>query len=128
MEKIRFCSVCGKQFVAAGREHTCPACAEERKRNAAKLAKQARLDAGLVYITVDTPTRDIIRKRSKAAGLSMQDWVMQILQAEDARLTAAEATATTAATDAATATTAATDAATAARQGRGNGKRGGAKK
>ena len=86
---IKFCTRCGKQFEAVGREVICPSCkeqaAEESKRAAVLRAKRASWTGESVPVRISGRASTVIRAYSAANGLPFAAALDAILKASGFR-------------------------------------------
>ena len=87
MTMKKYCTKCGSQFVAIGREVICPACkaqaAEENKRAAVLRAKQASWRGESVPVRISGRASTVIRAYGTAHGLPFAAALDALLQASD---------------------------------------------
>ena len=80
----KFCTRCGKKFVAVGREVICPACkaqaAEDAKRAAVLRAKQASWTGESVPVRISGRASTVIRAYGAANGMSFATALDALLQ------------------------------------------------
>ena len=83
----KFCTKCGKQFEATGREVICPACkehaAEEAKRAAVLKAKRASWMGESVPVRISGRASTIIRQYGAANNLPFAAALDELLKASD---------------------------------------------
>ena len=83
----KFCTKCGKQFEATGREVICPACkaaaAEETKRAAVLRAKRASWTGESVPVRISGRASTVIRQYGAANGLPFAAALDALLKASD---------------------------------------------
>ena len=83
----KFCTKCGKKFVAVGREVICPACKESAKEEAKKAAvlkaKQASWRGESVPVRISGRASTVIRTYSKANSVPFAQALDEILKASD---------------------------------------------
>ena len=82
---IKFCTKCGKQFQAIGREVICPECkaaaAEESKKAAVMRAKRASWNGESVPVRISGRASTIIRRYGAANGMPFAEALDALLQA-----------------------------------------------
>ena len=87
MTTEKFCTRCGKKFVAVGREVICPTCkqaaAEESKRAAVERAKRASWNGESVPVRISGRASTLIRKYGEANYLSFAESLDALLKASD---------------------------------------------
>ena len=87
MTTEKFCTRCGKKFVAIGREVICPACKqaaeEETKRNAVLRAKRASWAGEFVPVRISGRASTLIRRYGAANNLPFAAALDALLQASD---------------------------------------------
>ena len=85
MTTEKFCTKCGKKFVATGREVICPSCkaqaAEETKRAAVLRAKKASWNGESVPVRISGRASTVIREYGKANNLPFAEALDAVLQA-----------------------------------------------
>ena len=85
MEK--FCTKCGKKFIAIGREVICPECkaqaAEESKKAAVLKAKRASWTGESVPVRISGRASTVIRHYGAANGMPFAEALDALLQASD---------------------------------------------
>ena len=83
----KFCTRCGRKFIAVGREVICPECkqaaAEESKKAAVMRAKKASWTGESVPVRISGRASTIIRKYGAANGMSFAAALDALLQASD---------------------------------------------
>ena len=81
----KYCTRCGKQFEATGREAICPACkqaaAEERKKAAVLKAKRASWAGESVPVRISGRASTVIREYGKAHDVPFAEALDALLQA-----------------------------------------------
>lgn len=87
MTTEKFCTRCGKKFIATGREVICPACkqaaAEESKKAAVLRAKKASWAGESVPVRISGRASTVIREFSKAHDVPFAEALDALLQASD---------------------------------------------
>ena len=87
MTTEKFCTRCGKKFLAVGREVICPSCkaqaAEESKRAAVMRAKRASWTGESVPVRISGRASTVIREFGAANGLPFAAALDELLQASD---------------------------------------------
>ena len=87
MTTEKFCTRCGKKFVATGREVICPACkqaaADETKRAAVLRAKRASWTGESVPVRISGRASTVIRRYGAANNLPFAQALDALLQASD---------------------------------------------
>ena len=80
----KFCTKCGRKFLAVGREVICPACkqaaAEESKKAAVLKAKRASWNGELVPVRISGRASTIIRKFGEANNLPFAESLDELLK------------------------------------------------
>ena len=83
----KFCTRCGRKFIAVGREVICPECkahaAEETKRAAVERAKRASWTGESVPVRISGRASTIIREYGAASGLPFAAALDALLKASD---------------------------------------------
>ena len=83
----KFCTKCGHEFEAIGREVICPACkehaAEEAKRTAVLRAKRASWNGESVPVRISGRASTVIRQYGAANNLPFADSLDALLKASD---------------------------------------------
>ena len=83
----KFCTRCGKKFIATGREVICPACkqaaAEDAKRAAVMKAKAKSWTGESVPVRISGRASAVIRKYGAANGLPFAAALDDLLKASD---------------------------------------------
>ena len=83
----KFCTKCGKQFEATGREVICPSCkehaAEDAKRAAVLKAKRASWNGESVPVRISGRASTIIRRYGTANNLPFAQALDELLKASD---------------------------------------------
>ena len=83
----KFCTKCGKQFEAVGREIICPACRESAKEEAKKAAvlkaKRASWNGESVPVRISGRASTVIRRYGAANGLPFAAALDALLQSSD---------------------------------------------
>lgn len=81
----KFCTKCGKKFLAVGREVICPACkaqaAEDAKRAAVLKAKRASWAGESVPVRISGRASTLIRKYGAANGMPFAESLDELLKA-----------------------------------------------
>lgn len=81
----KFCTRCGKKFLAVGREVICPSCkqaaAEEAKKAAVLKAKRASWNGESVPVRISGRASTVIRKYGEANSLSFAESLDALLKA-----------------------------------------------
>ena len=84
---IKFCTRCGKKFMAIGREVICPDCkaqaAEESKKAAVLRAKKASWTGESVPVRISGRASTVIRKYGAANGLPFAAALDDLLKSSD---------------------------------------------
>lgn len=84
MTTEKFCTRCGKKFIATGREVICPACkqaaAEESKRAAVERAKRASWNGESVPVRISGRASTLIREFSKAHDVPFAEALDELLK------------------------------------------------
>ena len=87
MTTEKFCTRCGKKFIATGREVICPACkqaaAEDAKRAAVMKAKTKSWTGESVPVRISGRASTVIRKYGAANGLPFAAALDDLLKASD---------------------------------------------
>ena len=87
MNMKKFCTHCGHEFIAVGREVICPACkaaaAEESKKAAVLKAKRASWTGESVPVRISGRASTIIRRYGAASGLPFAQALDDLLKASD---------------------------------------------
>ena len=87
MDIEKFCTRCGKKFLAVGREVICPDCkaaaAEDAKRAAVLKAKRASWTGESVPVRISGRASTVIRKYGAANGLPFAAALDSLLKASD---------------------------------------------
>ena len=87
MTTEKFCTRCGKKFIATGREVICPACkqaaAEESKRAAVERAKHASWTGESVPVRISGRASTVIRKYGVANNMPFAAALDSLLKASD---------------------------------------------
>ena len=87
MTTEKFCTKCGKKFLATGREVICPSCkqaaAEESKRAAVERAKRASWSGESVPVRISGRASTLIREYGAANGLPFAAALDSLLKASD---------------------------------------------
>ena len=85
MTMEKFCTKCGKKFVATGREVICPDCkaaaAEETKRAAVLRAKKASWQGESVPVRISGRASTVIREYAAANGMAFAESLDALLKA-----------------------------------------------
>ena len=80
----KFCTKCGKRFIAVGREVICPSCkaaaAEETKRAAVMRAKRASWNGESVPVRISGRASTVIREYGAAANLPFAQALDELLK------------------------------------------------
>ena len=83
----KFCTKCGKKFVATGREVICPSCkaqaAEDAKRAAVLRAKKASWSGESVPVRISGRASTVIRKYGKENNMPFAAALDELLKASD---------------------------------------------
>lgn len=83
----KFCTKCGREFEAVGREVICPACkahaAEDAKRAAVERAKKASWSGESVPVRISGRASTVIREYGAANGLPFAAALDALLKASD---------------------------------------------
>jgi hypothetical protein len=83
----KFCTRCGKKFIATGREVICPSCKaaaeEESKRAAVMRAKRASWNGESVPVRISGRASTLIRVFAKHNNMSFAEGLDALLQASD---------------------------------------------
>ena len=83
----KFCTKCGHEFEAVGREVICPSCkaqaAEETKRAAVERAKRASWTGESVPVRISGRASTVIRRYGKVHSLPFAESLDYLLQASD---------------------------------------------
>ena len=81
----KFCTKCGHEFVAVGREVICPSCkataAEESKRAAVERAKRASWNGESVPVRISGRASTVIRRYGAANGMPFAEALDALLKA-----------------------------------------------
>ena len=81
----KFCTRCGKKFIATGREVICPACkqaaAEESKKAAVERAKRASWNGESVPVRISGRASTVIRRYGAANNLPFAQALDELLKA-----------------------------------------------
>ena len=84
MSNEKFCTKCGRKFIAVGREVICPACKESAKEEAQKAAvlraKRASWSGESVPVRISGRASTVIRKWAARRGLTFAESLDSILQ------------------------------------------------
>ena len=87
MTTEKFCTRCGKKFMAIGREVICPACKqaaeEETKRVAVERAKRASWTGESVPVRISGRASTVIRRYGAANRLPFAQALDELLKASD---------------------------------------------
>ena len=87
MATEKFCTRCGKKFIATGREVICPSCkqaaAEESKRAAVLKAKRASWSGESVPVRISGRASTVIRRYGAANGLPFAQALDDLLKSTD---------------------------------------------
>ena len=87
MTTEKFCTRCGKKFLATGREVICPSCkaqaAEESKRAAVMRAKKASWAGESVPVRISGRASTLIREYGAANGVPFAESLDALLKASD---------------------------------------------
>lgn len=87
MTTEKFCTKCGRKFIATGREVICPSCkaqvAEETKRAAVERAKRASWTGEAVPVRISGRASTIIRHYGAANGMPFAQALDEFLKASD---------------------------------------------
>ena len=87
MATEKFCTRCGKKFIATGREVICPSCkqaaAEESKRAAVLKAKRASWSGESVPVRISGRASTVIRRYGAANGLPFAQALDGLLKASN---------------------------------------------
>ena len=91
----KFCTKCGKKFIATGREVICPECREsaklEAKRAAVLKAKRASWNGESVPVRISGRASTVIREYAAASGLTFAAALDALLQSTAFFATAGQA-------------------------------------
>ena len=83
----KFCTRCGRKFIAVGREVICPECkahaAEDAKRAAVMRAKRASWTGESVPVRISGRASTVIRRYGAANGLPFAEALDELLKASD---------------------------------------------
>ena len=87
MTTEKFCTRCGKKFIATGREVICPACkhaaAEEAKKAAVLKAKRASWNGESVPVRISGRASTVIREFSSVNSMTFAESLDYLLQASN---------------------------------------------
>lgn len=87
IENEKFCTKCGKKFVAVGREVICPACKEstreEAKKAAVLKAKRASWSGESVPVRISGRASTVIREYASASNMHFASALDDLLKSTD---------------------------------------------